>query len=364
MKYFSLLIKPASSTCNLRCSYCFYADVANSREQTNYGIMNEETMEHLIDATLNHFNEDVTITFAFQGGEPTCAGLEYFKKFVAYVNTQKKDYHYFHYAIQTNATLLSEEWMPFLYEHQFLVGVSLDGYIKNHNKCRKDANSKDTYMTIMNNISLLRKYNIEFNILTVLTSELSKHPKELYAFYRKNAFDFVQLIPCLPKFNEEYDQYALKPKDFASFYKVFFDLWYADFQKQQAMSITLFDNIIPLFAGIPPQQCGYLGYCHTQFVIEADGSVYPCDFYVLDEYKLGNINNDSIEILSKNSVVTKFLEMPRRKSNLCDSCRYLNICHGQCKRMNINYFTENYCGYQDFLASKEKEILSIAKNIH
>lgn len=130
------------------------------------------------------------------------------------------------------------------------------------------------------------------------------------------------------------------------------------------MSITLFDNIIPLFAGIPPQQCGYLGYCHTQFVIEADGSVYPCDFYVLDEYKLGNINNDSIEILSKNSVVTKFLEMPRRKSNLCDSCRYLNICHGQCKRMNINYFTENYCGYQDFLASKEKEILSIAKNIH
>lgn len=177
MKYFSLLIKPASSTCNLRCSYCFYADVANSREQTNYGIMNEETMEHLIDATLNHFNEDVTITFAFQGGEPTCAGLEYFKKFVAYVNTQKKDYHYFHYAIQTNATLLSEEWMPFLYEHQFLVGVSLDGYIKNHNKCRKDANSKDTYMTIMNNISLLRKYNIEFNILTVLTSELSKHLK-------------------------------------------------------------------------------------------------------------------------------------------------------------------------------------------
>lgn len=363
MKHFAMLIKPASSLCNLRCRYCFYADVASNRECENFGIMSNTTMYNLIDRTLDHFKEAAHITFAFQGGEPTCAGIEYFKNFISYVNKQKQDFHNVSYTIQTNATLLDEAWMALFSEHKFLVGVSLDGFIKNHNLNRKDASGKDTYAKIMKNIELLRENKIEFNILSVLTSSLAKHPEELYVFYKKNNFDYIQLIPCLPAIGNTYDEYSLRPKEFASFYKKFFDLWYQDYLQHDYLNVTLFDNLIPMFAGIPPQQCGYLGVCNCQFVVEGDGSVYPCDFYVLDDYKLGNINNDSILALSKSLVVTKFLEEKHRVCQLCNNCRYLSICHGQCKRLNINYFTETYCGYQDFIMSKEKEIMSIAARI-
>lgn len=365
MKYFNMLIKPASSNCNLRCRYCFYADVTDHRSCANYGVMSAATVNSLINCVFEHFkNENVTITFAFQGGEPTCAGLEYFINFVECVNKIKKEQDVIHYSLQTNGTLLNEEWMKFLVDNKFLVGISLDGYQKNHNKLRKDSQNRDTYELIINNINLLQKYGIAYNILSVLTSELSRHPRELYDFYKKNRFQYLQIIPCLPRLNNIYDEYALKPKEFALFYKKFFDLWYEDYIHGYSMNITFFDNIIPLFAGIPSQQCGYLGYCSPQFVVEADGSVYPCDFYVLDQYKIGNINSDSIASLSKSSILNNFIEEPHRKCKECEACRYINICHGQCKRLNINYFTDSYCGYKDFLQSKEKQIVEIASKIN
>lgn len=355
-----MLIKPASSLCNYRCEYCFYADVSNHREVKSTGIMTPDTMENLIKkATENQRVED--ITFAFQGGEPTLAGLDYFKAFIDTVDRLKQPTQKIHYALQTNGSILDEAWAQFLSQHQFLVGLSLDGYQANHDFLRKNINQLGTYSAVMKAVDLLRTHNVDFNILTVLTSILAKHPKELYAFYKKQKFEYVQLIPCLPGLDHEEGKYALTPELFASFYKTFFDLWYADYIKGDYLSVTLFDNVIPMFVGEYPQQCGMLGFCTPQFVIEADGSVYPCDFYVLDQYKIGNINTDSIADLRHHEISQKFIREPKRMSPFCATCQFKTMCNGNCKRLNVTYFNDEMCGYQEFLTYALPKIKKLYK---
>ena len=363
MKYFSMLIKPASSLCNYKCSYCFYNDVATQREIPCLGIMDDYTVDSIIDKTIGYFNEPVTITYAFQGGEPTCAGIEYFEKFIAKVNNNKNQNHIIQYALQTNGSLLDDRWIKLLKDNNFLVGISLDGFQENHDYFRKNQNGKETFEEVFNAYKKLKEYGVDVNVLTVLTSKLSKNPEKLYEFYKTNDIQFIQLIPCLPDLKNTDDSFALKPEEFSSFYKVIFDKWLDDLKTKEYRSITFFDNIIPLFIGRPPQQCGYLGFCSTQFVVEADGSVYPCDFYVLDQYKLGNINDVSIVDLANSTVASDFKNEKKRQCSKCEGCKYYKMCYGNCKRLNINYFSQDYCGIKDFLENKENEILAIARTL-
>ena len=363
MKYFSMLIKPASSICNLRCKYCFYSDVSQHREIKNYGIMGQEVMERLIAQVLSYFNEESSISFAFQGGEPTCAGIEYFRNFTKFVAEKKKDFHHIHYSLQTNGTLLDDEWISFFKKHQFLVGVSLDGEKCIHDELRPNNLGQGTHDTIMANIEKMKLAGVDFNILTVLTRQLAQKPKELFEFYQKNDFNYVQLIPCLPDFESKEDEYSLQSTDFYHFYDIFFAEWYAAYLNNQIMSVGYFDNMIPLFANLPPQMCGYLGFCSVQFVVESDGGVYPCDFYVLDEYRIGNIQEMSLEEIVKSAVARQFVKEPKRMSKLCADCRYQKICNGNCKRMNICYFDDEFCALQAFMKKHEEKILAIARRI-
>ena len=195
VKNYGYLIKPASSLCNYGCSYCFYHDVADHREVRSSGIMTDEITNALISNALN-VEDGSMITFAFQGGEPTLAGLPYFRKFVLQVEKEKKPQQKILYAIQTNGSMIDQEWCDFLFENKFLVGLSLDGYPKNHDLFRMTLQHQPTFDRVMESLSLLRDNHIDFNIMTVLTSELSKHPKELYDFYKAHDLRFVQLIPC------------------------------------------------------------------------------------------------------------------------------------------------------------------------
>ena len=347
MKYISFLIKPASSLCNLRCRYCFYYDVANNREIKSHNIMQEDTIKALVDKALG-LDDDAQITFAFQGGEPTVAGIEYFKYFTSYVDSHKTS-QTIYYAIQTNTTLIDDSWCELFKKYNFLVGVSLDGFEDLHDFFRKDVNLDGTFDKVMRNIKLLEEYKIDFNILTVLTSKLAKYPKELFSFYLKNKFKYIQLIPCLPGLKENENLYSLKPHEFSDFYKIFFDEWLKELKNGNYISINLFDNLIQLFNGIRPSQCGILGYCLMQFVVEANGDVYPCDFYVLDEYLSGNIKKDSLVEMLKSKNTQKFLNESRRECKECDNCKFKKICNKNCKRLNITYFDDEYCGYKDFL---------------
>lgn len=361
MKYISLLIKPASSLCNMKCRYCFYYDVADHREIRSHGIMKEDTMKDLIDSVLG-LDEEADITFAFQGGEPTIAGLSYFKNFIQYVNENKAK-QIIHYALQTNATLLNEDWVDFFYENKFLIGVSLDVYEQLHNHLRKTANYEDTFKSVMKSIELLKKKKVDFNILSVLSSTLSKHPQKLFSFYKKNDLKYIQFIPCLAGLEEEGNEYSLSPKEFSSFYKTFFKLWLEEYKKGNVISVTLFDNVIPMFIGYPPQQCGMLGLCAPQFVVESNGDIYPCDFYVLDEYCCGNISKNSLIEIVKSEPMQRFLSEPRRECKVCTDCPFINICHKNCKRLNSAYYEEDYCGYREFLEYAYEDMRKIAATI-
>ena len=229
MKMLSVMIKPASSLCNLRCRYCFYADISENREIASNGIMTDETMDALIRRISEELSGKGTANISFQGGEPTAAGLDYFKKFTEKMK-QYPDIKV-NYALQTNGTLITEEWAQFFAENHFLLGVSIDGYKLNMDQFRFDAKGNSVFDRIMDSVKLLRKYKVDFNILTVVTNDLAKHSKALYRFFRDNHFDYVQLIPCLPGFHESTDIFALTPDEYAGFYNTFFDEWLKDVKK-------------------------------------------------------------------------------------------------------------------------------------
>lgn len=363
MRTLSFLIKPASSSCNLKCKYCFYADVSEHRQVKSNPMMTKDTMQCLIDQAFSVLDEDGEVTFAFQGGEPTVVGLSYFQAFCAYANAKKKKTQTIHYALQTNAYVLDEAWCAFFQEQAFLIGVSLDGYKENHDYFRLTTGNKATYKTVMHAIDLLRKYQVKVNILTVLSKQLARHPKKLYEFYKKEGMMHIQLIPCLAGLDEKDGPFALTPELFASFYQQFYDLWLIEMKQGIYRSIGLFDNVIPMFADIPPLQCGMLGYCSLQFVVESDGSIYPCDFYVLDEYKGGNLHEMSLMDIASSTPIKTFLKEKKKMSHMCDHCEFVSICHGNCKRMNTLYFHDDFCGYRAFLKHAYPTMIQIARQI-
>lgn len=361
----SYLIKPASASCNLRCPYCFYIDVSENREIPNFGKMNSETVENLIDGAFEAVKDNGLVHFAFQGGEPTLVGIQYFKDFIESVQKHQENTNVIaSYSIQTNGTTLNKAWVQLFKKHNFLVGVSIDGFQENTNKYRIDIRKIGQFHNIMKGIELLRSYDIEFNILSVLTKSLAKEPLKLYEFYKENDFKYVQIIPCLPNLNSDDNVDALDARSFAAFYKVFYDRWLEDYKIGEHISVGLFDNLIPMYLGIRPAMCGMLGQCANQLVVEGDGSVYPCDFYVLDEYLVGNVNDDSVYTLMTNSVVKKFLSEGNRPSPSCATCPFVTMCHGNCKRQNAVLFDETgYCGYQDFLDYSFESMRSIAMDL-
>lgn len=355
MKRESYLIKPASSLCNMNCKYCFYSDVSCNRENYSKGIMSYDLVSVLVEKAMSDAKE---ITFAFQGGEPTLAGIDYFQYFINCVN-KHRNHHIIHYALQTNGINLNKEWLDLFEENNFLVGISIDGNKKVHDHVRLKR-KEGTFDKIINNIHQIQKRNIDYNILTVVTSQMVPFAKEVYEFYKKQNFQYIQFIPCLPELDDT-TEYCLSPQGFYQFYHQIFSLWYEDLKKGHYISISLFEDLLMIFSNHYPRTCGMLGNCQLQLIIEGDGSIYPCDFYALDEYCLGNIKYDSIDDI-KNSIQGKnFIKQRKRYSKVCQQCMFKNICHGQCKRMNIVYFDDEYCGYQEFLKETYKIFYEIGK---
>lgn len=212
-------------------------------------------------------------------------------------------------------------------------------------------------------MNLLKKHDVEVNVLIVLTSYLAKHPQKLFQWILKHQLHYVQFIPCLPPLQGT-TRYALTPKLFASFYKTFFNDWFEEVQKGNYISITLFDNLILLFQRRRPQSCGMCGNCSFQSVIEANGNVYPCDFYALDEYLCGNIKTDDLNNIIKSDGAKAFFNSPKRTSRACLNCPFESICHQNCKRLNITYFDENYCGYKDFLEHAVSRLEFLARKFY
>lgn len=345
----TILIKPSSGNCNMNCKYCFYYDVMEHRGVKNYGFMSECTMENIVKKALEY--ADNMVGFAFQGGEPTLIGLEFYEKFVELVtkyNSKKIRTDFF---IQTNGISINDAWAIFLKKNHFLVGISMDGPKEIHDQNRKDKTGKDTFNRVLKTVQLFNKYKVEYNVLCVVSKGIAKHPTKVYEFFKKNNIQFMQFIPCLDEFDKVgKNKYSLLPQDYGNFLCQLFDLWYQDIVKGNIVSIRMFDNIVQMLMGYPPESCDMHGRCSVNPVIESDGSVYPCDFYVLDEWRLGNINEHSFHELKNNRIGKEFVDKSITKPEECLQCKFLNICRTGCKRHavlgenmeNKNYFCDSY----------------------
>lgn len=373
MKQLAVLIKPASSACDMRCKYCFYHDISTHREVKSFGKMKQDVMEKIIDQTFVDLNDGDTMTFAFQGGEPTLAGLSYFENFVAYVNrhltnrhsTCKKKNVTIKYALQTNGLTIDEQWCSFLSENEFLVGLSIDGPKPFHDENRHDHKHLGTHKRIMKTKGLFDRYQVEYNVLCVLTKQIARHPQKIFNFLLKENIKYVQFIPCLDELDcKSKSLFALEPEEFASFYHLIFKLWKQALDQGNYISIKLFDDIIYFLRTGQAVACGMLGKCQSQYVIEADGSTYPCDFYVLDNYKMGNLTEVTISEMRVSAELMTFLhDDPRDHAEFCNKCPFLQMCFGGCKRMkNCMYVNEaqTFCGYQSFLNKNFNHLQQLA----
>lgn len=188
MKNFSLLIKPASSLCNMRCKYYFYYDVAKHRDTQSFGIMNKKTIDVLVEQSFECVNHDGTISFAFQGGEPTLAGYGYFEYFINKVNDYNKNHISINFSIQTNGQLIDVDYCKLFKKNNFLVGISLDGPSQFHDMNRVDNNFKGTFAQTNKAIKLMDKYKVDYNILSVITKQMARKPRTLFNYYTKNNF--------------------------------------------------------------------------------------------------------------------------------------------------------------------------------
>lgn len=369
MPALSLLIKPASGNCNMRCRYCFYADELDNREIRSYGKMSVDTMHTIVDKAMEYGDYECTI--AFQGGEPTLAGLDFYRDLVAYVTAHEKPKKLkIHYALQTNGYLINEEWAAFLGENHFLVGVSLDGIKEIHDRYRLDAAGKGTYQRVISAIRLLEKHQVEYNILTVVTAATARNGQKIYNYFKKNHFGYQQYIECLDPIGEEPGQheYSLTPEKYGEFLKSMFDAWYLDMRSGTYVYNRYFENLMMIMAGQQPESCNMRGVCGKQWVFEADGSVYPCDFYALDQWRLGNIQENSFEEMDEKRDELGFIQWSMRQQEDCQKCRWFGLCRNGCRRnrepvtaehTNRNYFCKSYQMFFEYAYPRLEEIYQL-----
>lgn len=368
MRNISILVKPASSLCNMRCRYCFYTDEAENRSIPNTGIMNEDISKLLIRSAFDAVGENGQISFAFQGGEPTLAGMDYFRHFVHMVSKMNHKRIPIHYALQTNGLDLNAEWAAFFVENKFLVGISLDGDKTLHDEFRVDRAAKGTWARIVKKIDLMLRSGVDVNLLCVVTRRTAKNAVKVYHALKKTGVLYLQFIPCLDPIGETRGSmpYSLLPDDYGTFLCSLFDAWYLDWLGGHYTSIRLFDDYVHLAMGLPAGTCATSGSCGAYYVVESDGSVYPCDFYSLDEWKLGNIRQTSLQELERYDLAENFIKESLRRPEECNSCSWKMLCFGGCKRdwvtdpsgVSRNY----YCrAFQKLFSYAASRIYKIAK---
>ncbi len=367
MRHISFLIKPASSLCNLRCRYCFYEDEAENRTVKSMGIMTEETADALLTAAFAEAEPGGTVSFAFQGGEPTVAGLPFFRRFTAEARRLCPPEVHMEFAIQTNGVLLDDEWAGFFRTEDYLVGLSIDGTKDLHELYRVDAQEKGSWNRVTRALQLLQKAQVRVNALCVVTNQCAKHPDQVYNGLKKLGLRFVQFIPCLDPMEELRGQhsYSLQPETYGRFLCRCFDLWYQDWKRGEYCSVRLFEDYVHLLVGDAPGTCATCGRCGSYFVVEGDGSVYPCDFYVLDRWRLGALGEQSLSEMDGGAVRTEFLAWGREKPGECADCRWRTLCSGGCKRdwtEGADGVHNYYCGaFRALFSHAEQKLLEIAR---
>lgn len=327
---FTLLIKPAGPDCNLACDYCFYA-CKTAFFGGKIHRMSSEVQHRLVKNYLEcRFEQSC---FAWQGGEPTLMGLDFYKRLV---DLQKK------YALpeqlvvntlQTNGILLDDDWAKFLAENKFLTGISLDGPKEFHDYYRKDKSGNGTFDRVIAGIDACRRNNAEYNILVLLNNINIEHPDELFDFFTGMRIEFLQFVPCVEQSKEAASKpasYSITAQQYGLFLNRIFDRWLS--YGIRKLSVRLFDSILSCLMGGPPTECTFGRRCADYIVVEHNGDAFCCDFYVTGQTRLGNIMETQIDVLADSPIKRSFNRKKTEIADKCFICRYLDICRGGCPK--------------------------------
>lgn len=341
-----VMAKPTGSVCNIDCSYCFYLEKeALYPERNKNWRMSDDTLECYIRQHIEAQSGD-TVTFAWQGGEPTMMGLPFFQRVVElsakYANGKKIEH-----ALQTNGILIDDEWARFFAQHHFLVGISIDGPAHLHNQYRVNRAGKGTHEKVMAAIATLKAHDVAFNTLTVVGKHNVGHAREVYDFLLAAGSRYIQFIPLVERIsnNESSVLQLVLPGEsaaklapwtvpswqFGEFLCQIFDVWVR--RDVDSVYVQMFDVALAAWAGQPPVLCVHSETCGHAFALESNGDLYNCDHYVYPEHKLGNIHQTSIQTLNNSEQAIAFgLAKKERLTTDCQRCDFRFACHGGCPK--------------------------------
>jgi uncharacterized protein len=339
----SLLVKPVSALCNLDCAYCFYRD----RDSDPYGSaplrrMSDETLEQLIEGYL--FYSYPNSLFAFQGGEPMLAGRAFFERLIEYQKRYARGGgHAISNILQTNGVLLDDSWCRMLKEYRWLVGVSLDGPEAVHDRYRRGKPGGGTWKDVIRGLEALRKNGVEqHNVLCAVSQANVERAAELFKFFRSLGIDYIQHIPVAERDGAgRLLPFSITPEQYGRFLSETFDLWWPE---RRTVRVRNFDSIAEAIAG-QPSSCTMRETCDSYAVVESNGDVYPCDFFVEKSWILGNIAVNSWSEIARSRRRYAFAAQKSSVPGACGKCEYQAICRGGCPKYRFDrqdYFCRAY----------------------
>jgi uncharacterized protein len=367
--YFHVLSKPSGATCNLDCTYCFFLTKEKLYPDSRFR-MSDETLETYIRQLLES-QRAPEVTIAWQGGEPTLMGLDFFKRAMDVVHTYARPGVTIQHTMQTNGILLNEAWCEFFREHHFLIGLSMDGPQAMHDTYRVDKGGAPTFHKVMRAARLLQEQKVEFNILTTVNAANADHPLEVYRFLRDEVgTDFMQFIPIVERINEhgeigfqegnQVSERSVKSEQWGTFLITIFDEWVR--HDVGTVFVQMFDAALASWYGAPPALCIFAETCGNALALEHNGDLYSCDHFVEPKYLLGNIKQKHmIELVASDKQRQFGLHKRDSLPRYCRECEVRFACHGECPK---NRFIEtpdgepglNYlcAGYKAFFIHVDK----------
>jgi uncharacterized protein len=365
--HIGVMWKTVSEDCNLACDYCYYSSCGGKPGATIKRIsldLLEKFIQEYMEMTHGF------ASFIWQGGEPLLAGLDFFQEVVSLQAKYAPRNTIISNSVQTNGTLINEEWAAFFKRYNFLVGISLDGPKEIHDSRRVTSSGKGSFERVMRGVGFLRKAGVPFNILTVIHEGNVDKAKELFSFYEQENFYHVQFIPCMDFRAQETHRtahYRITAEQYGKFLCEAFDEWYRD--GHPIISVREFDNMLTVALGHEAESCIHRATCTKTLILEQNGDAYPCDFYIGNEYKLGNVGMNRLKEILSSPRYDEFMELKPALPEACKSCRHLEYCQGGCPRNRIwksskasevDYFCK---GYQMFYDYAKERVLTISNRL-
>ncbi len=362
-----VLIKPAGPDCNLACTYCFYLEKGAMFDESNVHRMSNDVLEALIKGVVGSAGEQVS--FAWQGGEPTLMGVDFFQQVVDLQMRYGREQTVGN-GLQTNGILIDQIWTGFLSRYQFLVGLSIDGPKHIHDHYRRTHGGRGTWQKVFDAGKRLMDANVATNALTVVNDYSSRFPEEIYEFHKSNGFAHMQFIPCVetdPANPEMAASFSVSSESLGTFLCRLFDVWLSDFKNGEPTTfIRFFDSLFYTYVGLTPPDCSLMKTCGNYVVVEHNGDVFSCDFFVEPEWKLGNVLKDNIADLLNSERQSRFGKIKAELPDACKSCLWLLKCYGGCPKDRISDSKEeglnHFCrAYKMFFKHADPHYRRIAK---